>query len=65
MHFTDQFETIQTGGLVDVAGDGAGLGTRGEEVVFALDFCLFEDVLVDGLVVVRSVCGGRGCSIGE
>ena len=39
LHFTEDFETLETGGLVDVGGDGTGLGSGGEEVFFCLDVC--------------------------
>lgn len=39
LHLTDELETVETGGLLDIGGDGAGFGTGGEEVVFSLDFC--------------------------
>lgn len=39
LHFTDEFETLETGGLVDVRGDSSGLGTGGHQVFFGFDFC--------------------------
>lgn len=39
LHFTEDFETLETGGLVEVGGDGTGLGSGGEEVFFCLDVC--------------------------
>lgn len=37
LHFTDEFETLETSGLFDIAGDGTGLSTGGDEVFFGLN----------------------------
>lgn len=34
LHFAEDFETLEAGGLVEIGGDGAGFGTRGKEVFF-------------------------------
>lgn len=39
LHFAEDFEALETGGLLEVGGDGAGWGARGEEVVLGGDFC--------------------------
>ena len=37
LHLSEDFETLETGGLVNVGGDGTGLGTSGHKVVLILD----------------------------
>lgn len=37
LHFTDEFETLETSGLFDIGRDGTGLSTGRDEVVFGLD----------------------------
>lgn len=42
LHLSENFETLETGGLLKIGRDGAGLGTRAEEIVLTLDFCSIE-----------------------
>lgn len=42
LHFTDEFETLETGGLFDIGRDGTGLSTGGDEVFFGLDLYSFR-----------------------
>jgi hypothetical protein len=37
LHLSDEFQTLETGGLLEIGGDCTGLSTRGEEVVLDLD----------------------------
>ena len=37
LHLSDKLETLETGGLLKVGRDGAGLRTGREEVLFGLD----------------------------
>jgi hypothetical protein len=37
LHLSDEFQTLKTGGLLDVGGDGTRLGTGSEEVILDLD----------------------------
>lgn len=37
LHLTDELETVETGGLLDIGGDGAGFGAGRDEVVFSFD----------------------------
>lgn len=37
VHLAEDFETLETGRLLEVGGDGAGLGTGTEEVGLRLD----------------------------
>lgn len=37
LHLSEDFETLETGGLVNVGGDGTGLGTSGHKVMVVLD----------------------------
>ena len=39
LHFAEDFETLEAGGLVEVGGDGARFGAGREEVFFCSDFC--------------------------
>jgi hypothetical protein len=39
LHLSDKFQTLKTGGLLNVRGDGTGLSTRRNEVLFTLDIC--------------------------
>jgi hypothetical protein len=39
VHLTENLETLETGRLLEIGGDGTGLGTRTEEVVLGLDLC--------------------------
>lgn len=38
LHLSDDFETFEAGGLVDVCGDCSDWGSWGEEVVLVFDF---------------------------
>lgn len=40
LHLSENFETLETGGLLEVSGDLAGLGTGSEKVGLSLDLCL-------------------------
>lgn len=37
LHLSDELQTLETGGLVDIGGNGTGLGTWSKEVLLALD----------------------------
>ena len=37
LHLTENLETLETGGLLEIGGDGAGLSAGTEEVLIALD----------------------------
>lgn len=39
LHLTENLKTLETSGLLEIGGDGTGLGTRTVEVVLALDLC--------------------------
>lgn len=39
LHFTQNLNTLETSGLLEIGGDGTGLGSLGEEVVLILDLC--------------------------
>jgi hypothetical protein len=39
LHLTENLETLETGGLLEIGGDGTGLGTGTVEVILALDLC--------------------------
>lgn len=39
LHLSEDFQTLKTGGLLEVGRDGAGLATRSDEVVLGLDLC--------------------------
>lgn len=41
LHLTEDLETLKTSGLLEVGGNGAGLGTGAEKVVLALDLCIW------------------------
>lgn len=43
LHFAEDFETLEAGGLVEVGWDGAGFGAGGKEVLFCFDFCRRDD----------------------
>lgn len=42
LHLTENLETLETGGLLEIGRDGTGGGTRTEEVLLALDLCELE-----------------------
>ena len=43
LHLAEDFETLETGGLLDIGGHGTGLGTAGgEEILFAREFCVLR-----------------------
>lgn len=44
LHLADEFETLETGGLVDVCGDSSGFGARGNQIVFLVDLCDADEV---------------------
>lgn len=37
LHLSDEFQTLETSGLVKIGGNATGLTTRGEEVILGLD----------------------------
>lgn len=39
LHLAQDFEALETGGLLEVGGDGAGFAAFGHEVGFRVDFC--------------------------
>jgi hypothetical protein len=39
LHLSDEFETLEAGGMLNVGRDGTGLGTWGDEVLLGLDLC--------------------------
>jgi hypothetical protein len=39
LHLSEDFETLQTGGLLGIGGDGTGLRTRWQQVLLCLDLC--------------------------
>lgn len=39
LHLSENFETLQTGGLLEIGGDGSGLRTRANKVGLGLDLC--------------------------
>lgn len=42
LHLSENLETLETSGLLEVGGNGTGLGTRAEKVVIALDLCMIS-----------------------
>lgn len=54
LHLTENLQTLQTGGLLEIGRDGTGLGTGTEEVVLSADLC--GRILVSGRSVTM---GGR------
>jgi hypothetical protein len=40
LHLSDEFQTLETSGLVKIAGNGTGLTTRGDKVILSLDLCI-------------------------
>lgn len=39
LHLSENLETLDTGGLLEIGGDGTGSGTRTAEVIYGLDVC--------------------------
>lgn len=39
LHLSEDLETLETGGLLEVGGDGAGLSAGTVEILLALDLC--------------------------
>ena len=39
LHLSENFQTLKTGGLLDIRGNGTGLRTRGKKVGITLDLC--------------------------
>lgn len=37
LHLSDEFQTLETGGLVEIGGNGTGLSTGSEEIILNLD----------------------------
>ena len=40
LHLPQNLKTLETSRLLEIGGDGAGLGTLGEEIILALDLCI-------------------------
>lgn len=39
LHLSENLETLETGGLLEIGGDGTGLSTGTVEILLALDLC--------------------------
>lgn len=39
LHLAEDFETFETGGLLEIGRDGANLGTRAEKIILRADLC--------------------------
>lgn len=39
LHLAENLETLETGGLLEIRGDGAGLSTGADQVLLGLDLC--------------------------
>lgn len=46
LHLSQDFQSLQTGGLFKIGGNGTRLGTRAEQVVLRLDLCKGNTSLV-------------------
>lgn len=44
LHLSEDFETLETSRLLEVGRDGAGLGTRSQQVVLSLDLCTQDNL---------------------
>jgi hypothetical protein len=40
VHFPQNLNTLETSGLLEIGGDGAGLGTLGEKIILILYLCV-------------------------
>lgn len=40
LHFPQNLNTLETSRLLEIGGDGTGLGTLGEEIILILDLCI-------------------------
>lgn len=40
LHLSENFQTFQTGSLLEIGRDGTGLGTRTEKILVRLDLCI-------------------------
>jgi hypothetical protein len=47
LHLSEHFETLKTGGLLSIGGNGTGLGTGWEKVLHALDLCNHALLAID------------------
>ena len=50
LHFAEDFEPLEAGGLVEVGGDGARFGARGEQVFFRSDICVQRVAVSHGTI---------------
>ena len=57
LHLSDKFQTLETGGVLNVAGDGSGLGTGGNEVLLSVDLCSNDGQSAWFLTVVEASDG--------
>jgi hypothetical protein len=57
LHLTENLQTLETGGLLEIGGDGTGGGTRTEEILLSLD-------LLQDLVRANLLLGGTSESSG-
>lgn len=58
LHLSEDFETLETGGLFEIGGDGAGLATGSDEVLLDLD--LRQSLVGADLLLGRA---GKGSSL--
>lgn len=68
LHLSDELQTLETGGLVEIGGNGTGLGTWSKEVLLGLDLVEGQDLallLGSPLLLIGANDGGREGALGE
>lgn len=61
LHLPQDLESLETGRLFKIGGDGAGRGARGEEVLLAFDLCVCKPASA----IETSSCTTRGIREGD
>lgn len=51
LHLSEDFESLETGGLVQIGGDGTSGGSGGKKVLFGLDICKIDTLNISSLVL--------------
>lgn len=54
VHLSENLETLETGGLLQVGRDGAGLGTGSEQVLVGLDLCITKEKSLASICSIES-----------
>lgn len=64
LHLAQDLQALETGGLLEVGGDGAGRSARREKVIVAGDLCMRVVWSATGVQGIESAADVRWCGCG-